>query len=332
MNAYKTLVPVLALILALAVFSCKDTSEDMEITAASEQYLTVAFVMGDAVVQQNDRTQTLRVGMQLGQGNTLITLGDESGCTLQTPSGTTVRLAGDTQLLLDELYKDDTLNIEKTGLELAAGTILVRTSALVRNDEFSVRTRTAVAGVRGTEFLVSYSEEAGTDVAVQKGRVAVSRNVSVDLPEEYKQHEAAVNTVVQQESEVVIQPNQRIRVSQDENAVYQQQVQQRVNHQIEALQTRPDANAGEELVLQTRQAAVQARPQPAVTRPTAADQEKFRLLEESSAVEQKTPAADPERPQQTQRPAATTGRPSGTGRQDVPAQLPGEIRDERFPR
>ena len=325
MNTYKTLVPVLALILTLSIFSCKDVSDDTEITAAPEHFLTVAFVMGDAVTQQGDRTQTLRVGMQLGQGNTLITLGDESGCTLQTPSGTTVRLAGNTELLLDELYKDGTLNIEKTGLELAAGTILVRTSTLVRNDEFNVRTQTAVAGVRGTEFLVSYSEEAGTDVAVQKGSVAVSRNVRVDLPEEYKQHEAAVNTVVQNESEVVIQPNQRIRVSQDENAAYQQQVQQRVNEQIEALQARPDANAGEELVTQTRQAAVQARPQPAVTRPTTADQEKFRLLEESSTAEQERPAADTGRP-------ATTGRTPGTSRQDIPARLPGEIQDERFPR
>lgn len=62
----------------------------------------------------------------------------------------------------------------KTELFLNSGTVLNKVSKLQKENEYSVRTKTALAAVRGTAFLV-IAEKGSSKVAVNSRDVDVTR-------------------------------------------------------------------------------------------------------------------------------------------------------------
>jgi len=208
--------------LVFALVSCSTTPPE----SAQPQHLVITAIMGKVKAwKTEDKKRDIRVGFKLEEHWVIETLGDESLCQMQTPSGSVIKISGSTTLRLAELYKDSKLAIEKTGLELVAGKILVKARTLSGDDSFSVRTKTAVAGVRGTRFIVAYDNEKGTQVAVESGKVAVGQPVSVALPSGMTNASREILTALERSTEVVVQPNETVKVTREDNLATQKAVE-----------------------------------------------------------------------------------------------------------
>lgn len=94
-----------------------------------------------------------------------------SSCELQFGKTAVIRIQEKTEVALSRISLTPEAN--KVGIAMVAGTVLAKVEKLSRQDSFSVRTQSAVCGVRGTEFSVSAEEGQETILAVKTGSVAV---------------------------------------------------------------------------------------------------------------------------------------------------------------
>ncbi|HOG63850.1 MAG TPA: FecR domain-containing protein [Spirochaetota bacterium] len=211
-----------SLVAILSLASCSTTTQDV----AQPQHLVVTSIVGTVKAwKTEDKKKDVRSGFKLEEHWTVQTSGEDALCQMQTPSGSVIKISGNTTLRLSELYKDNKLAVEKTGLELVAGKILVKARTLSGDDSFSVRTKTAVAGVRGTRFIVAYDDEKGTQVAVESGKVAVGQPVAVVLPAGMTNASREIMTALERSTEVVVAPNETIKVTLADNQATQKAVE-----------------------------------------------------------------------------------------------------------
>jgi hypothetical protein len=113
-----------------------------------------------------DAVQDLYV--PLYEGDTIAT---DNDATLEVvfDDATVVKLDPDSRLLIRNLNRKDSA---KTGLELLKGKLMAIVKKLVENEEFTVRTKMAMAAVKGTEFIVASGDD--SSVGVYDGAVEVS--------------------------------------------------------------------------------------------------------------------------------------------------------------
>lgn len=222
------IIPSIALAALMGLIACGSTQ-----TPPQPQHLLVTSVMGKVEAWKGEaKTQSVRNGFKLEEQWTIQTSGDDALCLMQTPSGSVIRITGSTTLKLTELYKDGKLAVEKTGLELVAGKILVKARTLSGDDSFSVRTKTAVAGVRGTRFVVSYNEEQGTQVAVESGKVAVAQPVAITLPAGVTNASKEILSALERSTEVMVTPNEAVKITREDNLATQKAVESVVKDTI----------------------------------------------------------------------------------------------------
>ena len=150
----RLIVPILLFCLAPALF------------AVSGQ---VAYTEGDVTLRTAGGTREVAIGDALGPGDVVIT-GPASLAILDLANGTTVKLREKTTLAINSLG-------EATSVTLSAGAAFTSIARKLTGS-FTMRTSTAVAGVRGTEFFIAYgrSIDAEPDVwlCVNRGTVEVS--------------------------------------------------------------------------------------------------------------------------------------------------------------
>jgi ferric-dicitrate binding protein FerR (iron transport regulator) len=107
----------------------------------------VIYVEGDVTVQSGSQERDAAIGDALGPGDTVKT-GPASLAVIDVGNATTLKLREKTTLALDSIG-------DQTAVTLTAGGVF--TSIVKKlSGNFSVRTSSAVAGVRGTEFFVAY--------------------------------------------------------------------------------------------------------------------------------------------------------------------------------
>jgi len=205
----KVITIMVMLLLILLFFSCASGKESGE----SAGYMRISMMVGTAEVRLSGAAfRPARVGMLLRQNDVVKTLGHNSSCSLSTPGGSVVRLGGDSLLIMKKLYQGGKIKAEKTGLELFAGKVIVRTKKLFNKESFAVRTKSAIAGVRGTQFVVSIDENNNTSVGVKSGRVLVSRKLSA--PD--KTADRVVKTLAK-ENPVLLKPDQQVVIKNSDN-------------------------------------------------------------------------------------------------------------------
>ncbi len=190
-----------------------------EVAKPVEQVLHVESIFGKVAILADDNEKIeVRVGMKLSQGTVIVTEDKDSRCMLRTPAGSMIKLGGESKLVLAKLYKNNKLNTEKTGLALLAGKVLVKANKLAGNDEFSIKTKTAVAGVRGTQFIVEYYGDKGiTKVIVKEGKVAVAQKLAVKMPKALDDMSDDVSKQVSEYSTRMVTASQTIKISQKDN-------------------------------------------------------------------------------------------------------------------
>ena len=169
MNMKRKTLSILIIFGITMIFSCsKEKSQNLN-TAL------VTFLLGDVTYMDGDQWKAAQPGMALMQQHRLKT-GDDSAADVQIGESV-VRVKENSELILATLYKSELTGLEKNTLELTIGKVLVKPKKLLKGESFQVKTPTAVAGVRGTQFVVEASKIRDTRVSVLEGKVKVAKRI-----------------------------------------------------------------------------------------------------------------------------------------------------------
>ena len=134
----------------------------------------VAAVRPEAHLERSGQHLDVGVGMSVFAGDRLVT-GDKGRIKILLSDDAVVALGANSQVELSAHLFDPAQGVRKTRLQLLGGAIRALVQKVVAGEEtsFEVRSGTAVAGVRGTEFVVEQSGE-GSRLVTLSGAVAWS--------------------------------------------------------------------------------------------------------------------------------------------------------------
>lgn len=110
----------------------------------------VVYTYGEVLVHRNPEVLSAEIGMSVGEGDVIETAGD-GVAVISLVDGAEVKLRENTTVSLDSLGKS-------VSLRLTSGSVFSRVNRHMISG-FSVKTETAVMGVRGTEFFVAYGRK-----------------------------------------------------------------------------------------------------------------------------------------------------------------------------
>ncbi|MGL4368231.1 MAG: FecR family protein [Spirochaetota bacterium] len=181
----------LAAILAIAVSCSKPANVD---------YASVSFFIGE--VTKNGAA--VNIGDIVSEKDSIST-GTLSSCDIKM-GDSIIRVKEKSKMVFSSLGIKN--NLEKTTLDLGEGRMLCKPKKLLKSESFTVKTPTAVAAVRGTEFTVETDSNKTTRIKVYDGKVKVAKRV--------KQLEDRMDTVIEASSAVETQES--VIITQKETA------------------------------------------------------------------------------------------------------------------
>ncbi|MBN8218618.1 MAG: FecR domain-containing protein, partial [Spirochaetes bacterium] len=152
----------------------------------------------------------------------LIKTGPESRAKVQIGERAVISIEANSIVRIRDLNRDQTTGQENTRVEFKGGKSMVNiTKKLAAQDSFDVMTPSAVAGVRGTEFLVDTENPEASKIAVTKGSVAVRKRIAAldDAPAK-SDTPVAVREALRElaaNQEVAVRVNQEVAVTQKES-------------------------------------------------------------------------------------------------------------------
>ena len=170
-----------AVLIAVGVFFSIDKSAPKQEQASSNELkVKLTFVIGDVKLKLNpaDAGKKPEIGTLLSQEHVLIT-GNNGNADLQFNNGSSVKIKPNTEVAIRNLTK--TADSVKEQLSIAKGIIIANVNKKKQSDDFQVITPTAIAGVRGTRFLVAVepnekNKEDITRVSVLDGSVGIYKH------------------------------------------------------------------------------------------------------------------------------------------------------------
>ena len=143
---------------------------DTAVPPPSRNEAMAVFITGEVLV--SDEGSSDRIDLEIGDVLTAgmnLEVGEGSYCELEFPDKAVIRIQEKTELSLSAILNES----GKTGISLGLnkGTVLCRVNKLVKGEGFQIKTESSVAGVRGTEFLVTVDEQKSATLAVREGAV-----------------------------------------------------------------------------------------------------------------------------------------------------------------
>ncbi|QOI50818.1 lipoprotein LipL45 [Leptospira interrogans] len=209
----------------LLVFNaCKKPTESSKAAATkgNSPSAVVVFSVGEAKILHADLTEEkAALGASLKTGDKVSTK-QKSKVDIQFADGSAIRISENSVIDFDALSINSHGNSD-TRLALVSGKVFAKVNKASKEDQFSVVTPTAIAGVRGTSFIVDRSKSDKAVVKVLEGEVAVAPRVVV--LEGLSDEEIAKNEdlkKIQQtvaSSEIVLEKNQASVVKADEKSL-----------------------------------------------------------------------------------------------------------------
>ncbi len=136
----------------------------------------------------------------------------QSSCDLLLNNGTKIKIIQKSIVLIQNISVSEK-GEQKSKFKLYIGSILSKSSKLVGNSYYSISTPTAIAGVRGTEFVVNATEDK-TSVSVNEGKVWVKRNIALDAKQQNQQAKVIAKTATQ---EIELAPGQASDIKKQDN-------------------------------------------------------------------------------------------------------------------
>ena len=154
----------------------------------------VTFASGFVSIHRGEQQSELDVEDLVEVGD-LIKTESDSFVEIQFADFGIIRIQENTELIVQNMHLQDEQS--KVNMKLNKGKMLAKVSKLSKGEEFEVRTSTALAGVRGTEFMVK--QEAGSDTAsfaVKEGKVSV---IPLEVADEIDRIKGELKTEVAKE-------------------------------------------------------------------------------------------------------------------------------------
>jgi len=123
------------------------------------------FMQGDVTIIQNDINKLAGIGALVSPDD-MITTGDKSIAVVQIADRAIAHIGSNSKVIVKSLL-DTSVN-----LYLEKGEVISKVERLQKGHEYMIKTRSVVASVRGTQFLVKSDEKIGK-IAVNTGSVMV---------------------------------------------------------------------------------------------------------------------------------------------------------------
>ncbi len=157
-----------------SVYSCSKEKVD--------EYAMITFMIGD--VKRNNAA--VEIGEIIKEKDEIITAAD-SFCDVKI-GDSIIRIKEGSKVVISNIIRKD--NSESTTLGLDVGKMLCKPKKLIKSESFIVKTPTAVAGVRGTNFSVEADAMKTTRIKVFDGKIQIAKRV--------KQFEGSIEKVLEQ--------------------------------------------------------------------------------------------------------------------------------------
>ncbi|MDI7225461.1 lipoprotein LipL45 [Leptospira santarosai] len=219
------IVSSIALATGILVFNACKKPESSKAAATSKENspsAVVVFSVGETKILHADLTEErATLGASLKTGDKVSTK-DKSKVDIQFTDGSAVRISENSVIEFDALTINSKGNSD-TRLALVSGKVFAKVNKASKEDQFSVVTPTAIAGVRGTSFIVDRSKTDKAVVKVLDGAVAVAPRLVV--LEGLSEDEIAKNEnlkKIQQtvaSSEIVLEKNQASVLKADDKSL-----------------------------------------------------------------------------------------------------------------
>lgn len=150
--------------------------------AWAESEALVQAVQMPAWLQRGDGMRPLRVGLELQNGDRLIT-GTNARIYVQTADGSTVKLGEKASLTMDELTRgQQEESVFRAALNVAKGAFRFTTASIakLKSRDVTVRVAGATVGIRGTDVWGKDGEEVGV-VCLIEGKIEVQGNDNTEF-------------------------------------------------------------------------------------------------------------------------------------------------------
>ncbi len=128
--------------------------------------LEISFVVGDVVIERDGKQTLAVVGMQLAQGDIVVTK-NASITEFQFADKSTVRIFENTKV------KVAAIQDKEENVSVINGVIKAKISKLQKGESKKVYTPTTVCAIRGTEFFVAVSDSSNSRVNMEEGALAL---------------------------------------------------------------------------------------------------------------------------------------------------------------
>ncbi|BDA78480.1 hypothetical protein LPTSP3_g14100 [Leptospira kobayashii] len=167
-----------ALIAVLGLAVCKKPETDVSESSkkSNELAAVVVFAVGDSKIQHADQTEEkAQLGTSLKAGDNVVT-GDNGKVDVQFPDGSSIRISPKSVIDFSKLSQNNAGTTD-TQISLVSGKVFAKVNKAKKEDNFTVVTPTAIAGVRGTSFIVESGNGKPSQVKVVDGAVAFAPRV-----------------------------------------------------------------------------------------------------------------------------------------------------------
>jgi hypothetical protein len=145
--------------------------EEIKKRDASGSKALVVFKKGNTFLVRDNKKSEIQPNTII-QENDVIKTENDSYVNLQLSNGVIVRIGANSQVTLNQVLRKD--NQEEYNLQLSQGEVLSKVEKDKKKQiKLDIQSPTAIASVRGTEFLVE-SKSNSTTIAVNEGKVEVS--------------------------------------------------------------------------------------------------------------------------------------------------------------
>ncbi len=134
-----------------------------------DEYATISFMIGDVSLNNMDATINAIV-----RESDVIKTGKSSFCDIKIGQSI-IRIKEKSIVTFSELFHKN--GLEKTSLAMNIGKVLCKPKKLLKSERFLVKTPTAVAGVRGTKFVVQADKRKNTMIKVFGGKVKIAKRI-----------------------------------------------------------------------------------------------------------------------------------------------------------
>lgn len=190
---------------SVLVLSCGGKSE----ADNSPKNAKVVFTVGDVKVEKTGTSVIARADMEIADGSLIVT-GDKSQCNLLLGTDSYISVKEKTRMKIDSIVKSVS-GKESCSVDLKVGRIVINPKKLLKDEDFRVKTPTAVAAVRGTKFVVAQEEGVAAKISVVEGKVELKPRVESIEAQNLTTEENAIAKEIQKtidEKAMIVEANQ----------------------------------------------------------------------------------------------------------------------------